>query len=230
MNTHQTLNAETGRKLRALRLRAHWSMRELARQAGVAVSYVSNLEAGRLSATLASLRKLLVVLGSDIGPFFSLEQPATEGWVLRRQQMQTTSDAGRSYTFILPARADIRLIMMDEELFAGEQPEFETLDGDLAGYVLSGELVLEFEGEQPQILQAGDAFYASALRPVRGWCGSGKSVRLVTVAMQRNHPRRRERSTAERAASKTSVGRASAPAQTGRKSKSHLGSSNKHSR
>jgi len=49
MNAPQTINAETGRKLRALRLRAHWSMRELARQAGVAVSYVSNLEAGRKS-------------------------------------------------------------------------------------------------------------------------------------------------------------------------------------
>jgi len=229
MNTHQTLNGETGRKLRALRLRAHWSMRELARRAGVAVSYVSNLEAGRVSATLAGLRKLLVVLGSDIGPFFTLEQPAVEGWVFRRQQMQATSDVGRSYTFILPARADIRLIMMDEELFAGEQPEFETLDGDFAGYVLSGELVLEFAGEPPQVLQAGDAFYAPALRPVRGRCGAGKSVRLVTVSMQQDHPRRPGRSSAERTASQASMGRASAPAQPRRKSKSPLKSFSKHS-
>ena len=229
MNTHQTLNGETGRKLRALRLRAHWSMRELARRAGVAVSYVSNLEAGRVSATLAGLRKLLVVLGSDIGPFFTLEQPAVEGWVFRRQQMQATSDVGRSYTFILPARADIRLIMMDEEMFAGEPPEFETLEGDFAGYVLSGELVLEFAGEPPQVLQAGDAFYAPALRPVRGRCGAGKSVRLVTVSMQQDHPRRPGRSSAERTASQASMGRASAPAQPRRKSKSPLKSFSKHS-
>ena len=229
MNAQPTFNAETGRKLRALRLRAHWSMRELARQAGVAVSYVSNLEAGRVSATLAGLRKLLVVLGSDIGPFFTLEQPAVEGWVFRRPQMQATSDAGRSYTFILPARADIRLTMLDEELFAGEPPEFETLDGDFAGYVLAGELVLEFAGEPPQILQAGDAFYAPALRPVRGRCDAGKSVRLVTVAMQQGHPRRRGRSSAERKASQTSADRAAAPARTGRKSKSHLKSFSKHS-
>ena len=114
MDMPQSINAETGRKLRALRLRAHLSMRELARQAGVAVSYVSNLEAGRVSATLATLRKLLVALGSDLGPFFSAEQSTAEGLVFRRQQMQTTSDAGRSYTFILPSRADIRFIMLDE--------------------------------------------------------------------------------------------------------------------
>jgi hypothetical protein len=50
MNAAHSINAESGRKLRALRLRAHFSMRELARRARVAVSYVSKLEAGRLSA------------------------------------------------------------------------------------------------------------------------------------------------------------------------------------
>ncbi|MGA2865290.1 MAG: helix-turn-helix domain-containing protein [Verrucomicrobiota bacterium] len=220
MNASQSITVETGRKLRALRLRAHLSMRELARQAGVAASYVSNLEAGRVSATLASLRKLLVVLSPDIGPFFALARPAVEGWVFRRQQMQTTSDAGRSYTFILPVRADLRLNMMDEELFAGEQPEFETLDGDLAGYVLSGELVLEFEGEKPQILHAGDAFYAPAGRPVPGGCGWGKSVRLVTVAMQQGHPRLRNRSIRENRGSTEPSRRPLGTARAGRKSKS----------
>lgn len=222
MKNCQSINAETGRKLRALRLRAHLSMRELARQAGVAVSYVSNLEAGRVCATLATLRKLLVALGSDLGPFFSTEQSAAAGLVFRRQQMQASSDAGRSYTFVLPSRADIRLIMLDEELFAGERPEFETLDGDLAGYVLSGELLLELRGEKPQILQAGDAFYVPAGTPARGRCGSAKSVRLVTVAMQQGHPRLRNGSSAEKAASGASVSQASQPVRIERKSKSQL--------
>lgn len=222
MSDNQAINAETGRKLRALRLRAHFSMRELADRAGVAVSYVSNVEAGLVSATLATLRKLLIALGTDLGPFFATDPSVPSGCVFRRHQMQTTSDTGRSYTFILPVRADIRVNMMDEEMFAGEQPEFETLDSDLAGYVLSGELLLEFEGEQPQILQAGDAFYAPANQPVRGRCGSGKSVRLVTVSMQQSHPRRRNRSNAEKEPIRTTSDQASAPAQTGHKSKSQV--------
>lgn len=53
-------DALTGRKRRALRLRACLSMRELVRRSNVAVSRVSKVEAGEVLATLATLRKLLV--------------------------------------------------------------------------------------------------------------------------------------------------------------------------
>jgi transcriptional regulator with XRE-family HTH domain len=182
----QLLKADTGRRVRSLRLRAHLSMRELARRAGVAVSYVSNVEAGRVSTTLATLRKLLVALGSDIGPFFSDSHAAPPGCVVRRYQMEAAADAGRCFTFVLPARPDVRMIMLDEELFAGERPEFESLAGDIGGYVISGELLFEVQGEEPQVLQAGDAFYVPAGRPVRGRCASGKSVRLVTAQLKAN--------------------------------------------
>ncbi len=107
MKTTQTVDADTGRRLHALRLRAHLSMRELARQAGVAVSCVSNIEA-RLSVSLATLRKLLLALGTDLGPFFADELPAPSGWVFRRRQMCAMTDAGRCYTLVLPARPERR--------------------------------------------------------------------------------------------------------------------------
>ena len=95
--------------------------------------------------------------------------------------MRSANDGGRSYTFVLPSRKDIRFEMLDEELFAGEKPEFELQQGDLAGYVISGELILEMKGEpEPHRLQAGDAFYVTAGRWARGWCGKGDSVRLIT--------------------------------------------------
>jgi len=74
--------------------------------------------------------------------------------------------------------------MLDEELFAGEQPDFESLSGDLAGYVLTGELQFELQGDEPQVLQPGDAFYIPAGRAARGRCARGKSVRLVTVQLR----------------------------------------------
>jgi len=159
-------------------------MRELSRRSGVAVSFVSRLEAGRASATLATLRKLLLALGTDIGPFFADHLPAPPGCVVRRRQMRVASDRGRQYTFLLPARPDVRLVMLDEELFAGERPAFETLPGDLAGYILQGSLLLEVKGEPPQVLEPGDAFYVPAGRPVRGRCCGGDSVRLVTAQIR----------------------------------------------
>jgi len=170
-----------GVKLRSLRRRSHLTMRALARRAGVAVSHICNIEAGRSSASLATLRKLLVALGTDMGPFFADDLPVPPGGVFRRAYMRTAADAGRCYTFILPDRPDVQLIMMDEELVAGEEPAYETLSGDLAGYVLQGELSLDVRGEPAQILQPGDAFYVRAGRPVRGRCVRGRMVRLVTV-------------------------------------------------
>ena len=173
---------DIGRRLRLHRLQAHLSMRELARRAGIAVSYLCNLEAGRLSASLAMLRKVLVALGTDLEPFFGNSHPVVAGNVFRRHQMRRVTDTGRSYTFILPPRPDIGLIMFDEELLAGEDPEFETSPSELAGYVLTGELVLEVKGELTQTLQPGDAFHVPAGKPVRGWCsGKASSTRLVTV-------------------------------------------------
>ena len=174
-----------GRRLRLHRLQAHLSMRELARRAGIAVSYLCNLEAGRLSASLAMLRKVLVALGTDLEPFFGNGHTVMTGNVFRRHQMRRVTDAARSYTFLLPPRPDIGLIMFDEELLAGEHPQFEAMTGDLAGYVLSGELILEVKGEPTQTLQPGDAFYVPAGKPVRGWCGGeATSTRLVSVEAQ----------------------------------------------
>lgn len=176
--------AEVGRRLRVLRGRSHLSLRELSRRSGVAVSFLSRLEAGRSSATLATLRKVLLALGTDLGPFFADALPVPAGCVIRRKEMRLVADRGRQYTFVLPARPDVRLVMLDEELFAGESPAFESLPGDLAGYVLRGELLLEVRGERPQVLVAGDAFYVPAGRPVRGRCRGGASVRLVTAQLR----------------------------------------------
>jgi quercetin dioxygenase-like cupin family protein len=144
----------------------------------------------------------------------------TEGWVFRRPQMQTTSDKGRSYTFLLPARADIQFNMMDEELFAGEQPEFESLTGDLAGYVLAGDLRLELAGEPRQLLHPGDSFYVPAGRSARGRCGAGKSVRLISVFLRANHPRLPRKSQGSYGDSKGPLRPRSGPKKTARQARS----------
>jgi transcriptional regulator with XRE-family HTH domain len=180
-----SVDRDVGNRLRLHRLQAHLSMRELARRAGIAVSYLSNLEAGRLSPSLAMLRKVLVALGTDLEPFFANSPAIPKGHVFRLQQMRRVTDGSRSYTFILPPRRDVRLIMFDEVLFAGEDPQLESLTGDLAGYILTGELILEVQGEPRETLRAGDAFYVPAGTPLRGWCGgNADSVRLVTVQAQ----------------------------------------------
>jgi len=159
-------------------------MRKLAAQAGVAGSYVSSVEAGRISPTIATLRKLLLVLGEDLASFFAAEAPPPEEYVFRRGAMKQVADVTRRYILVLPRRPDIRCELLDEEFRPSRrEPPFENIGSDLAGYVLEGEVLLEIEGQEPQTLRAGDAFYVPADRLVRGRCVGRQAARLLTVAV-----------------------------------------------
>jgi transcriptional regulator with XRE-family HTH domain len=169
--------------LRALRQERGLSMRGLAAQAGVAGSYVSSVESGRISPTIATLRKLLLVLGEDLASFFAADAPPPEEHVFRREAMKHVADATRRYILVLPRRPDIRCELLDEEFRPSRQePPFETIGSDIAGYVLEGEVWLEVEGHEAQTLRAGDAFYVPADRPVRGRCVGRQAARLLAVA------------------------------------------------
>ncbi len=176
--------AAVGPRLRALREQQGLSMRRLAAQAGVASSYVSAVEAGRISPTIATLRKLLLALDEDLAGFFTEVGAAPDEPVFRREDMRHVADATRRYILVLPRRTDIRCEILDEEFRPSRKaPAYETIGSDLAGYVLEGEVLLEIEGQEPRVLRAGDAFYVPADRPVRGRCQGQAPARLMTVAV-----------------------------------------------
>lgn len=179
---HQALedSLDIDHRLRHFRTRSNMSLRQLANKAGVSPSYVAQVEAGRISPTIATLHKLLTALGTDLASFLFNGQSVPEGDVFRREDMQVVMDRHRRYTFVLPQREDLDAEVLDEEYHPGETPEFEALASDLAGYVLDGEIVLEVEGEDAQILRPGDGFYLHAGRPARARCGGEETARIVT--------------------------------------------------
>lgn len=178
---------DTARRLRDLRLRCRLSMRELAKQAGVAPSYVSGVERDRISPTIAAMRKMLNAMGSDLGSFFASTPAQNEGCVFRRETMRSSIDKKRCYTFIFPRRKDIKLEMIEEEYTPGEKPEFEKINSDIAGYVIGGEFLLELRGKAPARLRTGDAFYVPSGTPIRGHCFKGSFARLITVFIPPNY-------------------------------------------
>lgn len=171
-----------GGQIKRLRQEKRLSMRQLSKLANVTVSYISELESDRVSPTIATLRKVLVALGTDLGSFFANSATRTEDYVVRREAMRSVEDATRRYVFLLPRRQDVQVEFVEECFQPGESPEFEVISSDLAGYVVEGNLVLELEGEEQQLLRAGDAFYAPAGRPVRGSSAhKTRPVKLITV-------------------------------------------------
>ena len=85
--TVQTSEAPVGERLRAIRLLRRRTLKEVAEAAGVSESFVSQLERGRSSASVATLQRLATALGIEVSDLF-----ATDGLprprVLRREARQ----------------------------------------------------------------------------------------------------------------------------------------------
>jgi transcriptional regulator with XRE-family HTH domain len=180
---HASLQSETGTRLKLLRRRAGMTLRDLGKKAGIAPSYLSNLERNGNSPSLATLQRVLTALGASLEEFFAEGgDQAQPGCVFRRERMRMASDSHRHYTFLLPRRKDIKAEILEEYMLTGEnRPELESLSCDVAGVVLSGAIELKIEGERKQLVRAGDCFYVAAGRKHRGRCISPESARLLTV-------------------------------------------------
>ena len=175
--------AKVGARLRNLRQRSNISLRELARRTDISVSYLSGIEKDNASPTLATLRRILVALGSNFPSFFSDEpENSSEAYIFRKSGMKTVMNDDREYTFILPQRPDIQMEMMDENYFPSDTtPEFEVMEHDFAGYVVSGNITVEIADSGPVHLSCGDAFHVPQGVQLRGYCRQGEQARLVTI-------------------------------------------------
>jgi len=175
--------SDLGSRLREWRRRMGLSLRSVANRAGMAPSYLSTLERGHSSPTLATLHRLLCALGTDLETFFSrTNHLSQDGCVFKREEMSTAADRTRRYTFLLPRRKEMKAEVLDEYLLPSEpDPEFEVLECDIAGVVLSGLLEIEVEGKEKEIVRAGDAFYVPAGKRHRGRCLSAEPAHLITV-------------------------------------------------
>jgi transcriptional regulator with XRE-family HTH domain len=78
---------ELGERLRAIRQLRRLTLREVAESAGVSESFVSQLERGRSSASVATLQRLAAAVGIEISDLFAGE-PQSGPRVLRRQERQ----------------------------------------------------------------------------------------------------------------------------------------------
>ncbi len=172
-----------GERLKQMRSRAALSLRELGERCDITPSYLSNLERGGSSPTLATLARILHALDSDLESFFTDHEAGDlTGPVFRRSQMRHASDATRRYTFVLPVREGVKTEMLDEYIMPGEsEPEFESFNCDVAGLVLGGSLELEIEGDPSSVLCPGDAFYVTEGTRHRGRCLGPEPAHLITV-------------------------------------------------
>jgi DNA-binding XRE family transcriptional regulator len=64
-----------GKRILRLRLERQLTQRDISEETGLAVSYLSRLENGRITPTIPTLSKIALALGVDVTAFFGQETP-----------------------------------------------------------------------------------------------------------------------------------------------------------
>ena len=86
-------------RLRAVREQHKLSLRELGRRAGIAVSFLSALEAGRNNVSVAKLKTILDALGTTLGEFFRPDDPPPIKVVYRKKELIEIAGPARGISF-----------------------------------------------------------------------------------------------------------------------------------
>ncbi len=173
-------------KVRTLREARGFSMRGLSKRADISVSFLSSIETGKSSPTLATLLKILEALDTTAPEFFADDETGSlDSVVFASTEMTTLDDGDKLSKFLFPDTRDSRCIMTYEEYRPHTRNiEKETHSRDVCVYVLEGELTLEIPGSNQLIAKAGDAAYIRAGTPHVATNRNDAPLRMVVVEIK----------------------------------------------
>ena len=149
--------SELGQRLRALRTERQWSLMEVAEKSGLSVSFLSAVERGQSSNSVASLFKLADAYGTTV-PGLSPDYQSHHRSVLHPRE-RPRYVAGRGLVVIedLIARPGALEAQRIEIQPDGGSEEGYAHPGEEFVYVLAGQLTFWIDESEHSELQAGDS-------------------------------------------------------------------------
>ena len=167
------VDLEVGRRLRELRRARKLSLETVVARTDLSIGFVSQIERGLSSPSLRVLATLADVLGVGIAALFGAKpsDDAASGGVVTREVQRAELKlwrTGISKQLLSPAGAENRLnlFLVHMEPGGSTGDELYTHDGEEAGLVLEGEMILTVDAETWS-LKTGDSFRFASRRPHR---------------------------------------------------------------
>jgi transcriptional regulator with XRE-family HTH domain len=156
---------ELGARIRALREEKGLSLRPVAEHAGVSESFLSQVERGVASPSVASLRRVAEALGESVGALF--DGPGGEGKLVRVRDRRRLVHPLRHWEDVLltpqeSRRLQVILSSIEEGAGSGEEPYSHDSDEECV-VVLKGQLEF-WVGEEHFRLSEGDALLFESRR------------------------------------------------------------------
>ena len=165
-----------GPRLRRMRLRKGYSLSKVARAAGVSVGFLSALERGQMTASVATLRRIARFYRMNI---LALFDPSNSNPGRVRPADRKILDAGPGVRMELLAWGNT---LMEPHLFriapASGSGESYAHDGEEFLYILKGALEISLANGERQLLREGDSFYFESNNAHR-WKNPGNKETLV---------------------------------------------------
>src|SRR2546421_2247052 len=159
---------DVGERLRALRQFRRCTLRTIAARSGLSESFLSQVERGRSSASIASLRRIALALGVSIADLFEPDGPPAAR-VLRRDDRPALAFGVLGRKLLLTPRPLHHLEVFVGELEVGGSTGDQLYahgDSEELFVVLSGTVQLELEGEVFE-LERGDSIDYRSSTPHR---------------------------------------------------------------
>jgi transcriptional regulator with XRE-family HTH domain len=172
-----------GIRLRALRRDRGLSGREVAERAGVSATYLSRVENGRASPTVATLTRVVQAMGASVRELF---QDSADGPLVRRADRRVVRNRGAD-DYLITSSSATRLEVLETVVApgggSGEEPYTHPGDEECV-LVLEGSLRMWID-ESVYDLRAGDAVTFPCRVPHR-WRNPGrkqaKALWIITPA------------------------------------------------
>jgi len=156
---NRSLEAQVGKRLRAIRHRRRATLKAVAELAGLSESFLSQVERGRASASIASLGRIAAALGISVADLFEPDGAHARPRVLRRESRPTLALGNLGRKFLLTPRPLENLEVFIGELDPGGATADEPYthgDSEELVVVLSGTVHLQL-GADVHELRPGDS-------------------------------------------------------------------------
>ena len=180
------MDLAVGRRIRDLRRGHKLSLETIADRTDLSIGFLSQIERGLSSPSLRVLATLADVLGVGIAALFGAS-PSADGTsdqvvtrALQRPELKLWR-TGVSKQLLSPASADnkLNLFLVHLEPGGSTGDELYTHDGEEAGLVLEGEMMLTV-GSETWSLKTGDSFRFASRRPHR-FSNPAEDVKAVVL-------------------------------------------------
>jgi len=171
-----------GPRLRASRRAQGHTLKTLAHKTGFTEAYLSQVETGRASPTLASLKRIASAYGLSMVELLIDDPPVDDTIVLRRKDRRRLLQAKGGIVKELLVRRQggkrMEPICVTIEPLGGSDGQYDHA-GEEFGLVLSGRLELTIE-DRVLLVGKGDAFYFSSTR-LHGFRNPSPRTRTVVL-------------------------------------------------